>query len=219
MKNLFVLMFLAVLCVGTVFAQPAATKAAAASGTALVSLPIVSSSSGTAEIVPCTGTGSPAGCTCGAWTTILTTSIIPPGGKDLFLGVSAQTGLFTASLNNNVASGTTITNENVSIRVRVQVDGVNASPGVVTFDNLIRQTTQIATADSLALVLNEGGARSFNFIKTDVGVGPHTINVQKQFCWDNFFSATGAGSTATSSLRAVIGPRTLTVEQVILDAQ
>ena len=229
MKNLFVLMFLAVLCIGTVFAQPTATKAAAASATASVDLATVSATAAGGQIVACTGTPLPTFCTCTAWAALISTSIMPPGGKDLFIGFSAQTGLFTNSLNSNTVASTTTTDENVSIQVRVLVDststaitppaGTLAAPGAVAFDRLIRRTIQTEASDVLALVLREGGAHSFNFIKTDVLAGMlHTVNVQRRFCYNNFFAATST-ATATSSLFAAIGPRTLTVEQVMLDAQ
>lgn len=225
-------MFLAVLCIGTVSAQQPATKAAAASATASVDLATVSASATGGQVVACTiGTPVPAFCTCTEWAPLISTSILAPGGKDLFIGFSAQTGLFTNSLNSNTGgASTTTTDENVSIQVRVLVDSATtsttpppanvAAPGPVAFDRLIRATSQTAASDILSLVLREGGAHSFNFIQKDLLPGAvHTVNVQKRFCYNNFFAATGGTATASSSFFAAIGPRTLTVEQVILDQQ
>jgi hypothetical protein len=215
MRHLFPVMLLATLCSNFVFAQPA-EKAAAASSVGLVA---------SATITATTPF------TCTAWTKILGTAIKPPGGKDLFIGFSAQTGLFTSSTNNSLGT-VTFTLENTGIQVRVLVDsntsalipppGTLATPGALTFDNLIRSTSfqslELGGADILALVQNEGGVRSFNFIKADVGVGDHTVNVQSRFCTQNTHTAV-LPSTASSSLSALIGARTLTVEEVKLDAR
>src|SRR6266849_5768758 len=74
------------------------------------------------------------------WITVLSTQIKPPGGKDLFIGFSAQTTL--ADLSNQggsgTASSTTFTEEVNYIQARVLVDGVAAAPGSVVYDALIR---------------------------------------------------------------------------------
>ena len=212
MRHMFAMFLLAALFCNVVHAQPAG-MAAAASSTAVVSSGTISANTPF---------------TCTAWTTILSTSFKPAGGKDLFIGFSAQTGLFTAGLvasNNGV---TTSTLENTGIEVRVLVDssstaltpppGTLAAPGTLTFDNLIRQTsltTFSSLADILSLSVQQGGAHSFNFIQRDVGVGVHTVNAQSRFCYQNSASTVINAST----LMAVIGPRTLTVDEVKLDAQ
>ena len=218
-----VVTFLAVLCVGAAFAQ-SPEKAAAASTTTAVVLPTVTTNTGPPQNGSVCAPGV-AFCVCGAWTTILSTKIQPPGGKDLLITGSAQTGIFdTAANNNTAAASTTSTSENVNIQARVLVtpDGgtaSEASPGIVSFDNLIRATTQIATNDQLRQVLEEGGAHSFTWIKQDVAPDVvETLALQKRFCYNNFHAAT-VGATATSTLSAVIGPRSLTVDQVRLDIQ
>ena len=154
----------------------------------------------------------------GPWTTVLSTCIKPPGGKDLFIGVSAQTGVFTSNTNESLSfSPFTFTRENVNIQVRVLLDGVPVPIGpvtAITFDNLIRVTNQFQASggfsiDALSLVVDEGGARTFNWIAPDVGVGEHTITVQKRFIFNN-----AALGVAFSSTAALVGPRTLTVEEV-----
>jgi hypothetical protein len=116
----------------------------------------------------------------------------------------------------------TITLENVNIQVRVLLDGVPVPVGLptvtaITFDNLVRVTAQLqqlqlsggSSVDSLSLVVDEGGARTFNWIAPSVGVGEHTITVQNRFTFNNI-----AFSFAFSSTAALVGPRTLTVEEV-----
>ena len=157
----------------------------------------------------------------GPWTTVLSTCIKPPGGNDLVIGVSAQTALFTDSQNISLSSfpTPTITLENVNIQVRVLLDGVPVPVGsptvtAITFDNLVRVTDQLQlsgdfSVDSLSLVVDEGGARTFNWLAPNVGVGEHTITVQNRFTFNNV-----AFSFAFSSTAALVGPRTLTVEEV-----
>ena len=157
----------------------------------------------------------------GPWTTVLSTCIKPPGGNDLVIGVSAQTAVFTANQNISMSffPVPTITVENVNIQIRVLLDGVPVPVGpptvtAITFDNLVRVTAQLQqsgdfSVDSLSLVVDEGGARSFNWIAPNVGVGEHTITVQNRFTFNNI-----AFSFAFSSTAALVGPRTLTVEEV-----
>ena len=157
----------------------------------------------------------------GPWTTVLSTCIKPPGGNDLVIGVSAQTAVFTANQNISMSffPVPTITVENVNIQVRVLLDGVPVPVGsptvtAITFDNLVRVTDQLQlsgdfSVDSLSLVVDEGGARTFNWLAPNVGVGEHTITVQNRFTFNNV-----AFSFAFSSTAALVGPRTLTVEEV-----
>ncbi len=159
------------------------------------------------------------------WTALLRTSIKPPGGKDLFITFSAQTGLFTTSSNMTFTNGT-YTLENVAVQVRCLLNGtpVPISPGssvtTVTFDNLVRSTSKGSPADVLDLVVNQGGAHSFTWIARDVGVGEQTVDVQARFLFSNTSTvdpvAGGGASTAASSIQALIGPQTLIVEQVKL---
>src|SRR5215472_13800869 len=199
-------MFLVVLCCcATAFAQQPAAKAASAS-------------SDVNQFVFSTGNSGPNP----PFVDVLSTSIKPPGGKDLWITFSAQTGVFTTSVNNDLpAAPSTLTAENVAIQVRVLLDGVPvpiAPPALlsnVTFDNLIRTTTRFTPGqiDFLTLVVDEGGARSYTWIARDVGVGDHTVAVQARFLFNNVRFPLG---NTFSSINAVIGPKTLTVEEVDL---
>src|SRR5499433_3845824 len=210
MKTRFSLCFLAVLCLLVAsggFAQNAnaAEKAAAAS-------------SNVNQFVFSTGNSGPNP----AFVTVLSTSIKPPGGKDLFITFSAQTGVFTTSVNNDIpAAPSTLTSENVAIQVRVLLDGnpVPIAPpstlSNLTLDNLIRTTTRFTPGqiDFLTLVVDEGGARSYTWIARDVGNGDHTVAVQARFLFNNVRFPLG---NTFSSIAAVLGPKTLTVEEVAL---
>jgi hypothetical protein len=153
---------------------------------------------------------------------VLSTSITPPGGKDLFITYSAQTLLIAATVNNSTpALPSNFTSEDIGIRVRVLVDGVPVpiSPGspltAINFDNTFHSTNQFHPSgfDLLTLVAEEGGAHSYSWIAPDVGVGTHVVTVQAQFFVGNFSFPLG---TAFSSVEALMGPKTLTVEQVQL---
>ena len=168
----------------------------------------------------------------GAWVTVLETTIKPPGGKDLFIGVSAQSEII--NVNNNAATGAiTVSAAIGEILIRVLVDGKLATPGVIVLNAIeheviTRLSTQLSnctevdvgpnagkvtctsTPGLLETIFLDASANGFNFIMQDVGTGVHDIKVQAQF-----FAASTLGSTA----EAILGPRTVTVEQVALDAQ
>jgi len=196
----FVLIVAVLLCSGVVFAQQPAAKAAAASS-------VVN------ETVFSAGSSGPDP----AFETVLSTSVRPPGGHDLFITFSAQTIVQALSSQGSFFFRFTFTAEQVAIQMRCLVDGVPvaiAPPSTlanVNLDNLVRTTNQFAFRDFLTLVTEEGGARSFTWIKRDVGVGVHTVEIQTRFLFNNsrFFSS-------FSSIAAVIGPKTLTVEEVML---
>jgi len=200
-------MFLVVLCCcATAFAQQPAAKAASAS-------------SDVNQFVFSTGNSGPNP----PFVDVLSTSIKPPGGKDLWITFSAQTGVFTTSVNNDIpAAPSTLTSENVAIQLQVLVDGIPvavAPPNplaAITFDNLIRVTTRFTPGqiDFLTLVVDEGGARSFTWIAENVGVGVHIITVQARFLFNNARFPLG---DTFSSIAALLGPKTLTVEQVQLN--
>src|SRR5215469_15018531 len=100
----------------TALAQPAEKAAASSATTILFRTP--------------TGGNVP---DAGAWVTVLESDIKPPGGKDLFIGVSAVSEI--VNVNNNAATGAITSSSAVGeIVVRVLVDGVPATPGVIVFN-------------------------------------------------------------------------------------
>ena len=182
MRRLLVMTFTVALFAGTAFASCIQASKAAASESSVVVLQATS------------------GNFVGPWTTVLSSCIKPPGGKDLFISVSAQTAVFTANQNISMSffPVPTITLENVNIQIRVLLDGVPVPVGpptvtAITFDNLIRVTDQFQLSgffsiDELSLVVDQGGAHTFNWLAPDVGVGEHTITVQNRFTFNNVAS-------------------------------
>ena len=204
MRTIVVALF-ALVCFSSVVLAQGAEKAAAASS-------VVN------QFVFSTGNSGPNP----PFVTVLSTSIKPPGGKDLFITFSAQTGVFTTSVNNDIpAAPSTLTSENVAIQVRVLLDDVPvpiappATLSILTLDNLIRTTTRFTPGqiDFLTLVVDEGGARSFTWIAQQVVNGTHTVAVQARFVFNNVRFPLG---NTFSSIAAVLGPKTLTVEEVNL---
>ena len=72
-------------------------------------------------------------------------------------------------------------------------------------------------SDFLGQLIETAGVRSFNFIMRDVSPDSHVILAQVRFVARNFRSP--AATPNTSAIAAVVGARTLTVEQVALDPQ
>jgi hypothetical protein len=171
--------------------------------------------------------------------TVASTSIKPPGGKDLFITFSVQTAL--DDISQQGGSGTpftsTFTQESNIIQARILVDGVPASPGPVVYDCLIRSLSATLAnpitsctevdpsgvvkcsfgADFLAQIIDTTGVRTFNFIVRGVTPDTHVVQAQILFVANNFRSPNAAPSA--SAISAVIGARSLTVEQVTLDPQ
>lgn len=159
--------------------------------------------------------------------------------NELFVGVSLETGLYTLTKVSTKldASGVPITSEAIAragVQVRVVLDGnvaVPVSPGVVTFDQRIQtlsaklgqaltgcsinadtglvQCTGL-TDQEIQLILDTLGAHTFNYVKGNVGVGVHTLQVQ--FKLDR--SAVDDGTSSLAVAKACAGLGTVTVESV-----
>lgn len=172
------------------------------------------------------------------WETVLQTSIRTSEQKDLFVGVSLQTGLFTDTLVRSKGGSTDTSKAEASVEVRVKVTDAAgnvryAEPGDVIFDK--RAQTLIATFggvlsgcsdadgdghisldectltdEELQLILETLAAHHFNFAIDDLGSGVHTVEVQARID-TNVYSE--AGSAAA---KAMVGKGAVTVEEVRL---
>src|SRR4051812_20947177 len=122
-------------------APTAAEKAAAASSTAIVFGPFASSAINSASFIQT------------PFQDVLVTRIKPPGGKDLFINVSMETGIFAhPSLQNQEGFALTVAQPDTQLQVRVLIDCPDcphpytdrpAEPGVVNFDNLFRSILRV----------------------------------------------------------------------------
>jgi hypothetical protein len=168
------------------------------------------------------------------WETIMSSTIRTSQQKDLFIGVSLESTLFTnakARSRNRTADKSTAS---AGIEVQVLVDGQPAYPGTVVFNKRKQELTatfqgildSCLTTDpitggtiidtdciepeELDLVLDTTSANHFNFVLDDVGVGDHTVRVQARIDLSTSYDA-GAGEA-----RAIIGKGSVTIEEVRL---
>jgi hypothetical protein len=171
------------------------------------------------------------------WVTVSTTQIQPPGGKDLLVTFSAQTSAeYNAQILTTTGSAGLVYGDLFNaLNVRILVDGVPAAPGVVTFDSQFRLLEDILAnpltachetdpngfvscsfgRDFIADILGTTAAHSAQFVVRGVSPQNHVIQAQVQFSLFNFTFPGGVSSFG--EVFAIIGPRTLVVEQVTLE--
>jgi hypothetical protein len=212
-------LFIGVLaCGATAFAQAptGAEKAAAASSTEVVFGPFAGAAFNSSSIIVT------------PFQDVLVTQIKPPGGKDLFINVSMETGIVAIpSLLNQAGFAQTSAQSLSQLEVRVLIDCPQcaqpytdrpAEPGTINFDDVARVFRHVSTAgfDTQSDLVQQLGVRSFTFVARDVGVGLHTIRVQARFV--AFASTLSFNGVAFESVSAQIRSRTATIEEVKLDA-
>jgi len=167
-----------------------------------------------------------------SWDLILSNVIHTPEKKDLLIGVSLETGLYTRTQVKSSGGTKDTSNSTAGIQIKVLVDGVEAAPGVVTFDK--RSQTLSATLggyfanctdangdgitdvmtecdllpEEIELILDTMAAHHFNFVVADLNSGDHSIEVYAEI-------KTGASSqSGSTSALATIGKGSLTVEEI-----
>ncbi len=164
------------------------------------------------------------------WTTILETQIKAAGNKDLIIDVSAETCLVTnVRLDGDAGSEATAT-----ILVRVMVDGTQAAPGDVTFNNRVLKVEGDLTHHYggnplliddhwIAIFMETKSANSFSFCienvgKTDDGQPTtHTVLVQAMKVEDvDPPSKKGGSKTEAAWAEAMLGWASVVVEEVDL---
>ncbi len=169
--------------------------------------------------------------TAGLWTDLLSASIKTSEQKDLILGVSLETGLFTRTLVKSKGGTPDTQWAEARVEVRVLVDDTSiADPGVVTFDKRFQQLMAkfggimnctdldadghidynecTLTEEELELILDTMAAHHFNFALTNVGSGVHTVKLQARVRTDT--------SSGQASATGAVGKGALTVEEVRL---
>jgi len=165
------------------------------------------------------------------WTTILTQDIKAPNGKDLFIDVSLQCGLYTQTLVKSKGGNKDTSSAEGTITVQVLVDGAPAEPGEVVFSRRYQELSAtlqgIITSiipdgnggyvvdeetleyEEIELILDTMDAHAFNFVAPDLTFsGVHTIVVQAKIETD---TSTQEG---TASAMATIGKGSVTIELV-----
>jgi hypothetical protein len=142
----------------------------------------------------------------------VTVKVSSGSGVALVITPSLVTGLFT---DNKLSSSSTISTQNVGLRVKVAVDGVTTtvvpelgSNGVI-YDQRFMQVTAsflngllTCTDTCFEIVESTLSAHSFNFYVSNLTPGTHIISVS----WDMVGGTSGEG--------VCVGPGTVTVQQV-----
>lgn len=163
------------------------------------------------------------------WTTILEQDIKAPNGKDLFIDVSLQCGLYTQTHVKSKGGVKDTSSAEGTITVQVLVDGTPAEPGEVVFSRRYQELSALLqgqiplvwdgtkyviaegelTYEEIELILDTMDAHAFNFIAPDLTFsGVHTIEVQAMIETD---TSTQEG---TASATATIGKGSVTIELV-----
>lgn len=177
------------------------------------------------------------------WVNILQTQIKTASQKDLLFDVSLQCGIVTDTTVKSSGGNTSSSTARANIAVRVLVDDDPAEPdnsidatkataeGVVYCDRIQTLNAKFAglncTADpttgvvtctdpeELQLILKTLNANAFNFAKTDVTAGAHTITVQGR-AQANVNFADDVQGGALAGAEAFTGAGALVVDEVRL---
>ena len=170
-----------------------------------------------------------------AWTTVLNAAIKTPNKKDLLIGASFETGIYTRTKVKGKSGDPLTASAEGNLQVRILIDGVATKvlPKAVTYDyrkqtlnavlgGVIEQCTCTVnpltgtctiivddncdvTDEEIELILDTMAAHHFNFVARDLESGDHTVEVQVSIS-----SSTNGDATAT----VTVGNGSLTVEEV-----
>lgn len=166
------------------------------------------------------------------WTKVLSTTLQNSGTpKDLIIGLSFETMLFTKTMVQSKGGNKSTSIANAEIEMYVLVDGEKALPGDVTFDKRYQELWAslggvLTCADSnddgivsfdectlsdeeIGLILDTKAAHSFNFLSYNIGSGSHTIDAYARLSKNG--SVVGSGA---SDANASLGKGTLSVWEV-----
>lgn len=196
------------LTVSSVFAAPSAKFAAQVSSIALVD-----------ETTTTNG-----------WAKVLSTTIKTPNKKDLLIGASFETGLYTKTVVKSAMGVLDTSTAVAGITIKVEVDGVLVNPGEVIYDKraqtlsaklggildectdangdgIIDIATECTfTEEEISLILNTMAAHHFNFVAANLMSGVHKVEV--------FAKIETTTSDADANATALVGKGSLTVEEV-----
>ncbi len=166
------------------------------------------------------------------WHKVLQTTIKTPNKKDLLIGASFETGLYTSTLVKSSGGTLDTSSATAGINIMVTVDGAQIAPGDVIYDKRaqtlsaklggILETCTDANADGIIDVLTECtfqpeeiefildtmAAHHFNFVAANLAPGTHTVAV-----WAKIETLTSA-TAGMAKAKALVGKGSLTVEEV-----
>ncbi|RPJ09799.1 MAG: hypothetical protein EHM36_04015 [Deltaproteobacteria bacterium] len=166
------------------------------------------------------------------YTRVLYTTIKTPNKKDLLVGASFETGLYTKTLVKSSAGILDTSTAVAGIKIKVSVDGVAVNPGEVIYDKRAQTlsaklggilesctdangdgTIDILTEctfsdEEIELILDTMGAHHFNFVAANLEPGNHVVEV-----WAKIETLTQAAA-GLADAKALVGKGSLTVEEV-----
>ena len=167
-----------------------------------------------------------------AWAKVLETTIKTPNKKDLLIGASFETGLYTKTLVKSSGGTLDTSSATAGIKIKVLIDGVEARPGEVIYDKraqtlsaklggiletcsdtngdgIIDILTECTFSDEeIELILDTMAAHHFNFVAANLGPGVHTVEV-----WAKIETLTSS-IAGLADAKALVGKGSLTVEEV-----
>lgn len=168
------------------------------------------------------------------WTTVLSTTIKTPNKKDLLVGASFETGLYTQTQVKGKNGSTDTATASATLEVRLLIDGSEnvAYPYWVVYDKraqtlsatlggvlqscqdlngdgVITVATEcVVTDEDINLILETMAANHYNFVVANLSPGTHTVSVQVRI------GTTADAGAGTASAMAGVGRGSLTVEEV-----
>src|SRR5260370_37682561 len=171
------------------------------------------------------------------WQTVLEQDLKMANNHDLLMVASFEVGLFTSTTVSSKNMVTDTSTASACVKVKAQVDGVDAAPGDVVYGKrtqTLTATLEGAIAGCLGIITNASGglqivldtncvlpevigllqdtvtANSFTFAAPNLSSGVHNIKIQARI------DAQGSNQTGTFTAAALVGKGTLTAESVRL---
>lgn len=172
------------------------------------------------------------------YTKVLSTELSNSGApKDLVIGLSFETSLFTKTVVASKGGNKTTSIADAMIEMVVYVDGKEAAPGKVVFDRryqelwaklggvmdctdlngdeIISFDECTLTEEEIGLILDTTAAHSFNFLAYDIGSGSHTIEAYARLSKDgNVIVEDPEDGSGSWDASASLGKGTLSVWEV-----
>jgi hypothetical protein len=155
------------------------------------------------------------------FTRVLSTELSNSGTpKDLVIGLSFETSLFTMTMVKSKNGNKSTSTADAEIEMYVLVDGQMAEPGIVTFDKrrqelwaslggvldcadansdgIISFDECDITDEEIGLILETKAAHTFNFLSNNIGSGNHTIEAYARLSKDGSVEGSGASDASAS---------------------
>lgn len=168
------------------------------------------------------------------YTKVLSTTLQNSGTpKDLVVGLSFETSLFTKTAVQSRLGAKSTAVANAEIEMFITVDGKEAIPGKITFDKRYQELwaklggvldcTDVnkdgivsfdectITDEEIGLILDTKAAHTFNFLAYNIGSGSHTIEAYARLSKDGTAVTEGTG---IADANASLGKGTLSVFEV-----